>query len=199
MTLQIGKLMFPFVIGMSLLMNGCIAGTKMNPPATEKAEKTDQDAIVYIGQSTVESAENRETPPSESTESLEKEEPGASEEPGERTEQTKQEKDTKTGKNRAVIRIRKNLDTVVVRSKPSLEGSPVVRFKGGTALEKIQRKGDWTKIRVKDSSGKVIEGWISNTVLDSGPSRKISKSKSSRSTAPIKQSKIKEPLLLSPI
>jgi len=199
MTLQIGKLMFPLVIGMSLLMNGCMAGTKMNPPATEKAEKTDQDAVVYIGQSMVENDENREAPPSESTESLEKEEPGTGEEPGKKTEKIEQQKDAKTGKSRAVIRIRKNLDTVVVRSKPSLDGSPVARFKGGTALEKIQRQGDWTKIRVKDSGGKVIEGWISNTVLDSGQSRKISKSKSGRSTAPIKQSKIKEPLLLSPI
>lgn len=199
MTLQIGRLMFPLVIGMILLMNGCIAGTKMNPPATEAAEKTDQDPIVYIGQSTLESDENREAPLSESRESLEKEEAGTGEEPGEITEQTEQEKDAKAGKNRAVIRIRKNLDTVVVRAKPSLEGSPVARFKGGTALEKIQGKGDWTKIRVKDSGGKVSEGWISNTVLDSGQSRKISKSKSVRTIAPKKQSKVKETLLLSPI
>jgi hypothetical protein len=73
------------------------------------------------------------------------------------------------------IRIKKDLTSVKVRPEPSLKKAPIASLKGGDETEKIDFKGNWTKIRTRRSNGDLVIGWISNSAIDGDHNKTVRK------------------------
>jgi hypothetical protein len=67
----------------------------------------------------------------------------------------------------AALKIKQDKSSTNVRSVPSTQNNkPIAMLKGGTAVEKVDEKGAWYKIRFVDVDGNQKEGWISKSRVE---------------------------------